>query len=140
MTGISSVILRKTRMEVSQDRGMRMQPFSLFYKLHNSKPVRRLLIGTQDYLNPLIKQYRHLNCMNYELPFSRIMTTNKWYFSGEQSVTGIKRKITCLILRVLILAPTLFSSLFTLTCVAGGMLWVLFWRRSLERVESKSRK
>ena len=41
-------------------------------------------------------------------------------------MTGIKRKITCLILRVLILAPTLFSSLFTLTCVAGGMLWFFF--------------
>lgn len=76
--------------------------------------------------------------MNY--PFL-LMTTNKWYFSGEQSVTGIKRKITCLILRVLILAtyPIFITFHANLRCwrdVVGSFLA----RRSLERVWSKSRK
>ena len=42
MSGISSKLFIEQPMEVSQDRGMLMQPFSLFYKLHNGKPVRRL--------------------------------------------------------------------------------------------------
>ena len=45
-----------------------MHPFSLFYKLHNGKPVRRLrytrLIEPND-------KTIQLNCMNFELPLSR---------------------------------------------------------------------
>lgn len=62
-----------------------------------------------DYLNPaMTKQSRHLNYMNYELPAVLMKTTKQVEFFQRTIRDWNKRKINCqLILRILILAPTL---------------------------------